>query len=621
VRYAGEARDYANKSTAHAAQAVRAADAATQAVAEAVDVEQAAREAELAALEEEKLQALDDARLLEEIEAEERTRLEAKRLQEEQTEAAARELITQAEQALAADDLPLAATLGRRAAVGQLDSRGGWTREAARFALSGADADVHTWIDTDRVLAQEQDDRETALYTAQISAPAIAEAARRALESDDVEATRLFLTEGAIEAAAEDYRVQLFRILDEDPGSAVRAAALAAVEANTPRALRDFFDNTYPEALQEDDGVATAALLANGGPYTRAYAAVALEGPAWMRRRFVEVVRHKTAQLDEDSAAHIAAIRGAIAAAAKIAEKARQDAALASKAAAEAREAAQEAATWASRATAAARRAEEYADQARANADAAEESAAAAQASADRARAAASTARGAARSANYSANRALDAARAALASSYSAQTSATRARASALAAGQDARTAAAAASDARHIATELRRREVAEAARRAAREAAEQRESDTDPSDSPTHDDVHSAGSDGDEPWYSDAAWWADITNRASIATGFVAAGLGFASVVFPAGAWVTGPLAAGFGYASLALGALSNVFTGIEYGFTSGEFVDSLKGSAVALVAFGAGRAARPLWDNDTVRTISDAGHDLISPIISVFG
>ncbi|MFE3496376.1 hypothetical protein ACFXOS_25470 [Streptomyces sp. NPDC059175] len=396
---AGQAIDYANKSIVHAAAAVDAANTATKAV------EQAAREAELARLDECKQQGLDEAAELAQIEADERADYENKRAQAEQTGQAIKGLISQAEQALAGNDLALAATLGRKASIGLLDANGAWTREAAQFALSGTDADVHAWIDTDRAIAQGQDDRETAVYYAQVSAPGIAVAAQTALESDADDAARTFLTTGAIEAAADDYRVQVLRILNSNPGSAVKAAAQAALDANTPKALQDFFDTAYRDAIREDDAVATASLINNGGAYTKAHAEVALEGPTWMRRNFIDVVQHKTAQLDYDSATHIAAIRGAIAAAAKIAYKAQEDAALASKAAAEARKAADEAAEWADKAEALADKAAGYADEARKNAHDADKSAASAQASADKAKTAAEAARGAARSANYSRTR------------------------------------------------------------------------------------------------------------------------------------------------------------------------------------------------------------------------
>ncbi|MFB6835370.1 ALF repeat-containing protein [Streptomyces hydrogenans] len=555
-----------------------------------------------------------EARLLAEIEAQEQAELARKRTQSEQTEQALQTLITQAEQALADGDLTLAVTLGRKAAVGLLGARGAWTREAAQFALCGTEADVRAWIDTDRVLAQGQDDRETALYVAQISSPAIGTAAHQALASADTQATRAFLTSGMVEAAAPDNRVQIFRILGSNPGQAVRAAAEAAVDAETATALQAFFETGYAAAVREDDAVVAATLLSAGGQYTKAYAEVALEGPTWMRRNFVDLQRHKAAQLDQDSVTHISAIRGAIAAAAKIAAHAQRNAALASKVAAEARNAAQEASDWADKAQIAADTAAAHAAKAQQFADAADKSAADAKASAATASAAAQTARGAARSANYSANRAVDAARRALDSSYSAQASAASARQSALAAGQSAQAAASAATDARRIATQKRQAEIAEAARVAAVQAQRDRDSATDPADSSTHDQVNPNGSNaGGEKWYEDAKWWADTANYVSIGTGFLAAGLGIASLAFP-------PLAVGavvLGYVSLGAGALSAVFTGMEYGFTSSEFAASAGSALLGLVTFGQSKWIGALGGTKAATKVTQFAHDLVSPIV----
>ncbi|MFC8213080.1 ALF repeat-containing protein, partial [Streptomyces sp. NPDC057296] len=528
-----------------------------------------------------------------------------------------------------AGDLALAATLGRKAAVGMAASQGPWAREAAQFALAGTDADVHAWIDADRAIAEDQDDRETALHVAEVSSATVGDAVHAALTSDLADAVKSFLTDGLITASAEDSRVGIASILSTKPGPAVTAAANAALDANTPQALRAFFDRDYAEAVRDDDGVATAALLTSGGMYTKAYAEVALEGPTWMRRNFITLVQHKAAQLDHDSATHIAAVRGAIAAAAKIAYKAQEDAQLASKAAAEARNAADKAKEWADKALASAKQADTYAAQADQNADDADKSAAAAQASANRAKAAAATARKAGRSANYSANRAIDSARSAMRSSYSAQASANSARQSAIAAGKDAQEAAAAATDARRIVTQKRRAEAAEAARKAAEAARRAKEEGHNPADSPTHDKTNSGGSSGDkDEWWNDAQFYADAFNWISIGSGFLAAGAAF---IAP---W-TGPFApavaaaAGvLGWVSLASAGLSTLFTGIEHGFGSSEFAGSLVGTSLGLLTFGQSKWIGATLEgvaSPVAKRVTQLGSDIISPITgtlsSLFG
>ncbi|MBW8738823.1 MAG: ALF repeat-containing protein, partial [Streptomyces turgidiscabies] len=620
VKFAGKAVDYANRSTAHAAAAVLAANTATKAVSDAIVVEQNARDAEAETLEQDKLQAIEEVRQLAEIETKELTAYQNKVTQAQQTDQATRDLIAGAERALAANDMTAAAVQGRRAALALLNARGAWTRQAAQFALAGTDDDVYAWIDLDRLLAQGQDDRETTLHVATIAGPKIAEAAQFALESPSSKAVGDFLTSGMKKASDEDNRVAIGRILNSNPGKAVTAAANKALTLNTTEALQNFFDHDYPEAIREDDAVRTIQLMNTGGAFTKAYAEVAMEGPTWMRRNFVSLVQYRTAQLDHDTATHVAAVRGAIAAAAKIAQKAQENAALASKAGADARNAAAEAKEWAAKALDSASKAENYADEARRNADAADKSAADAKASASKASAAASTARGAARSANYSANKAMDSARAALKSSYSAQASAADARASSIAAGKDARTAAAAATQAKQIVAAKRAAEAAEAAKAAAEKARREREAKIDPADKDTNDQINPNGTgavaDADE-WWNDAGFYADAFNAISVGAGFLAAGCALAALVFPPAA-----AAAGFFSAvSMGAGALGTLFTGIEHGFTSGEFVESAVGTGLSLVTFGqskwlgaADKAAGGKLIKPVVGKIADVGEDVVS-------
>ncbi|WP_226962488.1 ALF repeat-containing protein [Streptomyces sp. C8S0] len=246
MKYAGQAVDYANRSTAHAAAAVLAANTATKAVSDALLVEQNARKAEAETLEQDKLQAIEEVRLLAEIETKEMTAYQNKVAQAQQTDQATKDLITKAEQALAANDMELAAAQGRKAAIALLNSRGAWTRQAAQFALSGTDDDVYAWIDLDRHLAQVQDDRETTLHVATIAGPKIADAAQVALESPDSKAVGDFLTSGMKRASDEDNRVAITRILGSKPGKAVTEAANKALDLNTTEALQNFLTTSTP---------------------------------------------------------------------------------------------------------------------------------------------------------------------------------------------------------------------------------------------------------------------------------------------------------------------------------------------------------------------------------------
>lgn len=629
AKYAGQAVDYANKCTEFANEATKAANTATKAVTQAAAVEKKAREAEWQRLDEDLKQAIEESRLLAQIEEQEKAELTGRRTQAEQAEKTTKDLISQAESALKAGETGRAATVGRKAAIALMNAHGAWSREAARFALSGTDADIHAWLDTDRQLAQQQDDRETLLYLAQISTPEVAEAATKALESETPEAAAAFLTTGVIEAGATDNRVAVARILADNPGKAVKKAASDALDPGTAQALYAFLSRTFEATQREDDAVTTATVLATAGPYTKAHAQAALEGPAWMRHHFLTVVQYKTAQLDYDSATHIAAIQGAIAAAAKVAHKAQEEAAHAQQTAAKAHNRAAEALKWADRANNSAKQAAHYAKQADAKADAAEQSAKNAQASADKARHAAGTARTAARSANYSANRAVDAAHRAVASANSAQNSAVSARSSAIQAGRDAKTAAAASTQAHRIAVAKRKAEIIEAARKAVMEIRKATKSRINPADTPENDKVKD-----DLPWWKEGArWLADASNTASIAAGFIAAGSGItAGALALFGAELPAAFAAGIakysGYASLAFSGISALSNGIGYGWNSRQFKESAASAALGLITFGQSKWIGTLANFKGASKltkfgvkITEFGHDLISPITGWLG
>ncbi|MER5378041.1 ALF repeat-containing protein, partial [Streptomyces sp. NPDC002553] len=629
VKYAGQAIDYANKSTAHANAAVKAANVATQAVTDAIEVEKNARAAEAQTLAQDKQQAIEEAQQLAAIEKAELADVREKRQMQERMTQATKDLLSKAETALYSGDMAVAATLGRQAAVALIDARGAHTRQAAQHALAGSDYDVYSWIDLDRVLAQDQDDRETTLHVATVGSPNVAAAAAAALASNDSKAVGDFLTGGMKRASDEDLRVAINKIMADAPGKAVIEAGDKALDKNTTESLNYFFDHDYPLAIQEDDRVRAVQLISTAGAFTKAYAEVALEGPAWMLRNFISVIQFRTAQLDFDTATHVAAVRGAIAAAGKVAQKAQEDAALASKAAADARKAADEAKKWSQKALDSAAKAEDYAKQARDNADAADKSAADARASAAKAQKAAATARGAARSANYSANKAVDSARAALASSAQAQRSAAAARAAELAASADARAAAAAYAQAKKIAADKKRAEDIAKAKAAALEAARARDTGQDPANNDKNNQVNpngTAAGDADE-WWNDAQFYADAANVVSVGAGFLAAGCALAATVFPPALAAAGFFAG----VSAGAGALGTLFTGIEHGFTSGAFWESAAGTGLSLVTFGAykwvGAADKALGGSvvkPVVSKITDVGEDLVSGItkgLSDFG
>ncbi|MFD9397179.1 hypothetical protein ACFWBB_42555, partial [Streptomyces sp. NPDC060000] len=615
-----KAAEFAATATKWAAESVTAAEAAVKAVQDAEAVEKAARESEAQKLAEDLEQSLTEAREMARAESEDREKARQATTQADAYDTATKDLIAKAEKAYAAGDAAQAVSTGRRAAMNLISTTiGTWSRDAAEHALAGADEDVLAWVAADRQIAQNQDDRETLLAVAKVSTENVANAASTALAASDTGAVGAFLTTGIHAAAAEDNRVAVLKILSGKPGKAVSASAQAALNDGSPQALHGFF-STYADNVRQDDEVAVFTILNTAGPYTKAAAQVALEGPTWMRRDFVNTVCHRTAQLDYDAATHVAAVRASIARAAKIAHDAQKDAYQASKAAADARKASSEAAKWADKANASADKAREYATQADANADAAEQSAKDAQASADKAKAAAASARTAARQANYSANQAVASAAAAAVSAGQAQASANAARASADAAGKDAAAAARAASEARATAVAKRQQELAEAARKAAEAAKQNKQNGVDPSDSSDSDKV-----DSPDGWGSKKDWqeFAQLLNGVSAVSGTAAA---FSLLLPP-----PFDVAAGvFGSISWVTGIGSAVITGFTDGWTSDAFYGSVAGLAVGALTGGfvlgkikvPGMSHMIEWGAGGLKsaavTGTRLGHELVGPAIT---
>ncbi|MFF9847670.1 ALF repeat-containing protein [Streptomyces litmocidini] len=453
--HAGEAVDYANRSTLAANAAVAAANAAAAAVVKARDVEQAARQAEAESLAEETSEGIEQARLAAQAESNELERFNRERTQEARLSEELRALISSAESTLRNGTIEQAAAAGRKAAVRLLEAAGTWTRQAAEYALAGSDQDVVNWIETDRVLALQQDNVENVTALAAMSTKAVATAAVAALKTEDPAKIKAFLETGAVEAAADDNRVEVARILaDPSSGTRVRREAAAALDAGTAEAVHTFLWVGREAAVREDDRVAASTLLATGGPYTKAAAQIALEGDTFMLRQFIATTQYDFARIDHDRATHISAVRASIARAAKVAANAQEDAARASEAAAIARQAADKATEWANLAKGYAEDAAKSAQEARDNAAAAERSAAEAAKSAQTASNAAAAALKASSVARQAATRAVRSAETAARYATDAAVAATVARKQALEAGKDAVAAGQAANQAYRLVAE-----------------------------------------------------------------------------------------------------------------------------------------------------------------------
>lgn len=170
-----------------------------------------------------------------------------------------------------------------------------------------------------------------------------------------------------------------------------------------------------------------------------------------------------------------------------------------------------------------------------------------------------------------------------------------------------------------------RRDETAAAARAATEEAQDNKDNVRNPADFVTHDKANSGGSQGDsDEWWNDAAWYADAFNWGSIVSGFVAAAAAFAAPWTGPAAPFVGALAGLSGWVSMGSAGLSTLFTGIEYGVDSGEFLGSLTGTGLGVLTLGQskwighvlGGVASPI-----AKRASQLGSDLISPITGALG
>ncbi len=577
-------------------------------MATAQKVEKLARESEKAQLDGDTKLGMEEAKDIAKADQEDHDRRAAQQTQATAIDETTKELLKKA--AVSGADTATVASLGRQAAVNLLSSNGSWTRQAAEAALSGTDEDVATWVRTDYEKALHQDDREKVLYLAKIGGPRLAEAAQKVLEGDDA-GVEEFLSHGVYDVQAEDYRVQVAKLMN-GAGKAVKSAGSAALDDGSAKALYEFLLNGYRTALEEDDRVETVTVMHDGGPNVQAAAQVAMNGPTWMQHEFVTHVQYKSAQSDQDTATHVASVRALIATAARISALANQNAAEASEAAANAHDKAKEAGVWADKAHTSAAQAKGYANEARDRAREADESAAEAAGSAQKAKNAAATARQADRQANYSANQAATSADQAMASAENARASATDASRSATAAGKDAKDAAQAASDANTIAAQKRRQEQAAAAAKAAEQARENAKKGTDPAADAGNDTINLPykASDGKDT----ARLWAERAGRVSSWVGIV----GAFSLAIPIVGEVSAPI---LGEASVALGVVSAGLYAYADGFNSSGFVQAVAGIALGKIGSGISSIIKEAAPRAVISTGSRIVHESISGIIGLFG
>ncbi|MEU7798906.1 polymorphic toxin-type HINT domain-containing protein [Micromonospora arborensis] len=446
----------AAESAKHAQAAVDAANVAVSAAEQAVSLEALARAEDEARLAEWTEQGVQQAQAA--LQAEQESLAAGGELaawnrsllwdtaEQDRIDAATAELLGQASTPGA--DAAVVLDRGRRAALALLSTGGEWTRQAARDALTGDEADMRLWLSGGRRSAAGQDDR-ARLWRLVDTLPDGAEktAAQTALEGDDAAVETFLRTRNYAGKISKD-RQKAYQILqDATTGVNLKGATERAL-AGTSAELHQFLRTGQHTARSADERLEAYRVMANGGPEVQAAAKVALAGPASQLSYFLSTGQFDALQRDQEQAAHLTTVKKLIAEAQQYAQTALEDADRAV-------EAAKRAQGYVNEANAAKARADKAAQQAVTFANQAAASAADAKRSADQAAASAVTARTAANRAQASASAAARSAATATAAAGRAQADARaafqakrNARASAEAAGKDAAAAAQAAQEA-----------------------------------------------------------------------------------------------------------------------------------------------------------------------------
>jgi hypothetical protein len=464
AEHAGQVAEAAAKATRHADAATRAAQTALDAADQAKAVYDAARTADAERIAIAAEQESEIAREAVEAQTAARQQMVLDARQAAQRTAETNRLI--AEAADPATPEATAVSAARKVALVLAGASGGWTRQAAEVALGGDDAQALAYARTGIAVAAAQDDRVSVMTLANSDNAKLAAAAKTALAGTDADVTA-FLGSQNYPGRLDDDRIKVNQVL-----SAARAAGhvtvvargQAALDADDAQALRTFLTRGQYDALAVDERVQANQILADpsSGPELKAAAQVALDNTSTALHAFLTTGRHVAAQNDQDAAAHDAVVTALLGQIYRVASNAVADAQNAQAVAATARDKKAEADGYAQQARESAQQAAGYAQQAQTAATQAEAAAA-------RAAQSAATARNAAKQANASASTASAAAASAQISKQRAASSAAdaydsynKAYASAVAAEKDRDDALAAASDALNIYIQAHRADNAE---------------------------------------------------------------------------------------------------------------------------------------------------------------
>ncbi|MEU9617402.1 ALF repeat-containing protein, partial [Streptomyces sp. NPDC048209] len=336
--HAGEASNAAEQATNHAVAAKQFADEATNAVAKAKATHDLVQQVEAEGLTARTNAGVEKAKDLKWQEDQRNAKLASISQQVKDVETQARGLTAEATRP-DANTTDIAAR-ARRVAVLTLKTGGAWSRSAAGIALAGDDKKLVEYARTGWTEAAQHDERQSVERLAATSrSDAIAAAARSALDGNDPGKVTEFLANGQYQAAVQDLRVHIAKIISAG-GPGVQEAGRATLDSGSVAKYREFITTGQYTAAYQDDRVRAAQLVDSGTPEVASAARIALEGPARQLRSFLQTGQYQAQREDQLAATHAAQIDQMVAEASVVAATAQQNAAEAGQAAATARGAA-----------------------------------------------------------------------------------------------------------------------------------------------------------------------------------------------------------------------------------------------------------------------------------------
>ncbi|MFJ5026427.1 polymorphic toxin-type HINT domain-containing protein [Streptomyces goshikiensis] len=197
---------------------------------------------------------------------------------------------------------PAATGLGatqRGMVVGFWKSGGPAVRAAAERALTGSDAGVVQFLQTERAAAEYQDDKEAALQVVAQGGRGLREAAERAISGTPQELDA-FLKEGWKAPLEQDQVVAATRIANTG-GRGVKTAGDAALNGSIKQ-VKDFLGRVQFEQRDADDLVQVTRIESAGGPSTKRAASMAMNGTIEDVRDFLRFGQQVARAQDQEAA-------------------------------------------------------------------------------------------------------------------------------------------------------------------------------------------------------------------------------------------------------------------------------------------------------------------------------